>query len=374
MTITTKTFTTLVSDSVAAIQAGASSLVDMTVGSVLRSIVEANAAMTLWIQGLILQLLAVTRAATSNGTDLDTFVADFGVTRLVAVAATGRVTFARFTSTNQATIALGTTVQTADGTQSYAVVADVTNTNFNVGLNAYIIPAGTGSASISVQAVTPGAGANVASGQINTLTSAVPYVDTVSNAANFTNGANAETDPALRARFVTFIANLSKATKSAVGSAIAAVQPGLRYVLVENQTYAGVVQLGYFFAVVDDGTGAPAAPLLALIGTAIDNARPLTSTFGLYSPVVVTGNVAMTVTVAAGYDPTITKAAVQSAITTYMNSLTFGGTMAYTKLLQLAYDASAGVTNVTGTTLNGGTADLTSTAYQVIKAGTVVVS
>lgn len=374
MTISSKTFATIVSDQVTAIQAGASTLIDLTIGSVLRAVVEANAAMVLWLQGLILHLLAVTRAATSNGADLDSFMLDFGLTRLAAVAATGRVTFSRFTSTFQATIAVGVTVQTADGTQSFAVIADLTNGAYNTGLNAYVIAAGTTSASVSVRAVTPGAGANVAGSQINTLTSAVPNVDTVTNALAFTNGADAETDTALRARFVAYIASLSKATKNAIGSAITNVQPGMHYTLVENQTYAGVTQLGYFFAVVDDGTGAPSGAILAAVGTAIDNVRPFTSTFGLYSPVVLTANVAMTVTVASGYDVTATKAAVQAALLALVNGLQLGQTLPYTRLLQTAYDASAGVVNVTATTLNGGTADITATTYQVIKSGTVVVS
>lgn len=374
MTISSKTFTTLVSDQVTAIQASASALIDFTIGAPLRAIVEANAAMVLWLQGLILHLLAVTRAATSSGADLDSFVLDFGMTRLAAVAATGRVTFARFTPTLQATIAVGVAIQTADGTQSFTVIADLTNGAYNAGLGAYVIAAGTSSASVTVRAVTAGAGANVAGGQINTLTSALPNVDTVSNALAFTNGADAETDTALRARFVAYIASLSKATKNAIGSAIMNVQPGMHYTLVENQTYAGVTQLGYFFAVVDDGTGAPSGAILAAVGTAIDNVRPFTSTFGLFSPVVLTSNVAMTVTVASGYDVTATKAAVQAALLALINGLQLGGTLPFTRLLQTAYDASPGVVNVTGTTLNGGTADITSTTYQVIKAGTVVVS
>jgi uncharacterized phage protein gp47/JayE len=374
MSISSKDFTTIVADHVAAIQAAASTLIDLTIGSVLRAVVEANAAMVLWLQGLILQLLAVTRAATSSGADLDSFINDFGLTRQAAVAATGQVTFSRFTPANQATIALGTVVQTADGTQSYAVVADTTNTAYNSGLGVYLIAAGTASANVTVAAVTAGAGANAAGGQINTLTSAVPNVDTVTNALAFATGVNVEADVALRARFVVYLASLSKATKGAIGSAINGVQAGMTYTLVENQTYAGATQLGYFFAVVDDGTGAPAAPLLALVGTAIDNVRPLTSTFGLYSPVVITANVAMTVTVAAGFDPVATKATVRTAIQTLINSLLLGQTLPYTRLLQTAYDASTGVINVTGATLNGGTADITSTTYQVIKAGTVVVS
>lgn len=127
MAITTQDFVTIVRNQVTAIQGAASSLVDMTVGSILRAVVEANAAVVLWLQGLILQLLATTRAATSSGADLDSWVADYGVTRLAGVAATGQVTFSRFTATQQAEIPVGSSVQTADGSQVFTVTADTTN-------------------------------------------------------------------------------------------------------------------------------------------------------------------------------------------------------------------------------------------------------
>lgn len=374
MAITTKDFPTLVSQQVAAIQAGATTLIDLTIGSVLRAIVEANAAVVLWLQGLILQLLATTRAATSNGPDLDSFVADFGLARLPAISATGTVTFSRFTSTVQATISIGTTVQTADGSQVYSVIADTSNSAYNQTLGVYVIPAGTASAQVTVQAITAGSGANVAAGQINTLASAVPYVDTVNNAAAFTTGTDAEADATLRTRFVAYIASLSKATKSAVGAGITGIQAGMHYTLVENQTYAGAAQNGFFFAVVDDGTGAPPAALITQVSNAIDAVRPVTSTFAVYSPVVVTANVAMTVSVASGYDPVATKAAVQAALTALVNGLQLGQTLPYTRLVQAAYDASPGVINVSGITLNGGTADITVNTYSVIKAGTIAVS
>src|SRR5574340_54700 len=105
--ITTQDFSTIVRTIVTAIQGGARTLVDLTVGSILRAVVEANAAVVLWLQGLILQLLATTRAATSNGSDLDTWVADCGLTRLPAVAETGQVSVSRFTATQQAVVPRG---------------------------------------------------------------------------------------------------------------------------------------------------------------------------------------------------------------------------------------------------------------------------
>lgn len=371
MALNTKTFATIVSDQVTAIQAASARLIDTTIGSIIRSVAEANAAVVLWLQGLLVQLLALTRASTSTGPDLDSWVADYGVTRLPAVAATGNVTFSRFTATNPAQIPVGARVQTGDGSQIFEVIEDATNPAYADGV--YTLAAGVASLDVKVQAVTAGAGNNVVIGAINTLATAISGIDTVSNAAAFTNGADAESDAALRARFVAFVASLSKATKEAVGYAITSLQTGLTYTLTENETYPGTVDYGYFYVVVDDGTGTPGSTLLNTVANAVDRVRPVTSRFGVFGPIVVTANVAMTATIASGYDPVATKLLVRNAVINYINGLGLGKPLAWSRLLQVAYDASPGVTNITGLTINGGTSDIGATAKQVVKAGTVSV-
>ncbi|WP_266151172.1 baseplate J/gp47 family protein [Dyella halodurans] len=372
--MSSKSFTQIVSDMVTAVQGKATALIDFAIGSVLRSVIEAVASVVVWLESLILVLLQTTRLATSSGSDVDSFVADFGLTRLPAQAATGQVTFARFTSTLQAVIPVGTLVQTGDGTQQFTVIADASQTAYNAALNAYVIAAGASSATATVQAVTVGSGGNVAASTITVIAQALTYVDTVTNALGFTNGANAETDAALRTRFVAYIASLSKATKAAINNAVLSLKTGAACALTENYAYNGTYQPGYFYAVVDDGTGTPNSTFLSSASNAIDAVRPFTSSFGVFAPVVETASVAMTASIAAGYDPVATKAVVQSAVLAYLGMLTLGQSLPYSRLLQVAYDASPGVLNITGLTLNGGTADLAATAQQRILAGTVTVS
>lgn len=374
MAITTQDFTTLVRNQVTAIQGAAKVLVDLTVGSILRAVVEANAAVILWLQGLILQLLAITRAATSSGADLDSWVGDFGLTRLAAVAASGQVSFSRFTPSQQAVVPVGTTIQTGDGAQQFAVTLDTTNPAYSASLGGYVLAAGVANINVPVAAVTAGAGGNVSAGQINTLTQALPGVDTVSNAAPFTNGVDAESDTALRIRFIAFVASLSKATKGAVGYAITSLKQGVIYTLVENQQYNGTTDYGYFYVVVDDGTGSPGSTFLSNVSNAIDAVRGVSIRFGVFAPVVVTANVGMTITTAAGYDHAAVVGLVGTALRSYINALLLGQTLTYSRLAQVAYDASPGVTNVTAVLLNGATADVTATSQQVIKAGTVTVA
>lgn len=374
MAITTKTFTTLVSDQVASIQARASQLVNFTIGSVLRALVETNSALALWLQGMIVQLLATTRAATSASSDLDSWMADFGLTRLAAVAAKGNVTFSRFTPTVQAVVPIGSIVQTADGSQLFTVTVDITNAAYSLSLGGYVIAAGVSNVTVPVLANALGYAGNVLANQVTSLSQSITYVDTVSNALQFTAGADAEADAALRARFIAYIASLSRATRSAIGNVISAIQTGISYVIVENLTYAGATQNDYFYVVVDDGSGAPPAPFISAVYAAVDAVRPITSTFNVYSPVVITANIALTTITASGYVHATVNALVQAAIQAYINALPLGATLTNSRLAQVAYDASPAVTNVTGITINGSASDLTSTQVQIIKYGTVTVN
>jgi uncharacterized phage protein gp47/JayE len=374
MALNTQTFTQIVQNSVAAIQAGTKSFQDLTIGSILRAVMESSAAVVLFLQGLIVQLLSITRASTSTAEDLDSWAADYGVARLAAAKATGIVTFSRFTATAQAVVPIAAQVQSFDGTQTFNVTLDTTNTAYNATLGGYVLGAATASISVPVQAVTAGAGGNVAIGALNVIIQAIPGIDTVTNAAAFINGANAETDAAFRTRFVAYIASISKATKGAIGYAITTLKPGVSYALVENAQYNGTAQMGYFYVVIDDGTGYPTSAFLSSAFNAIDSARPVTSTFGVFAPVVVTANVTMTITTGAGYTHSDLVTLVQTAITNYISVLTLGQTLAYTRLAQLAYDASPGVINVYAVTLNGATVDVTATSQQVVKAVSVLVT
>lgn len=390
MAVTTKSFTQIITDAVTAVQGAARALIDFSIGSVLLAVMESAAGIALWLQGIALQIAALTRFSTSSGPDADSWGADFNFPRLPAQAASGPVTFARFTPTAQARVTAATSsgtdsngntiwtggaiVQTADGSEQFQVIPDANQTAYNATLNAYVLPANTASITATVKATTAGSAGNVSAGLINTIASAIIGVDTVTNAAGFTDGADQELDAAYRARFPNYIASISKGTVLAVETATTDVQQGITLTLTENQAYNGAADDGFFYEVVDDGSGAPPSPLLSAIANAVEAVRPITTTYAIFAPVVVPANVAMTVTAAAGFTHTAVAAAVQSALVAFLNSLTLGVDLPYTKLAQIAYGASPGVANVTGITLNSGTSDLIATNQQVIKAGTITIS
>jgi hypothetical protein len=101
--------------------------------------------------------------------------------------------------------------------------------------------------------------------------------------------------------------------------------------------------------------------------------RPVGSIFAVNGPTVLPANIALTLAIAPGSNSATAIAAVNAAITSFVNTLPVGTSLAYTRLAQIAYDASPAVTNVTGLTLQGGTADLPATPATAIKIGALAI-
>ena len=360
-----------------AIQASASALTNFNSGSVLRAITEAVAAVGVFIESQVMYVLSLTRAATSSGADLDSWALDFGFYRLAATQATGLVTFSRFSTTLQAVVPIGAKVQTADGSQQFTITLDTTNSAYSASAGGYVVAVGVASVNVPVQAVNYGTGGNVIAAAISQIISPIPAIDTVTNGSAFSNALAAETDAAMRVRFISYINSLSEGTKIAIGAAIAGVQQGIQYTITENLTYGGAAAAAYFYVVVDDGTGAPSTPLLTSVNSAISAVRALGITWNVFSPSVTNVTAAMTITVASGYVKATYQPIVQAAIVAYINGLGLGNSLAYTRLAQVAYDCAPGViTDVTGLLLNGATSDIAATNQQTIKTvtGSVTIS
>ena len=363
MQLSLQNFSTLVSNMAASAQGACATLLDVSVGSVLRATLEASASVALWLQYLILQVLSMARLATSNGPDVDSWVADYGLTRLPPVAAEGSVVMTSFSPSAQpATIPTGALVKTGDGSQSFVVVG-----------GPYTRLQGTPSVAVPIMASTLGTAGNVQAGVITILGTAIPGIDTVTNPAPLAGGLAAETDQALRGRFVTYLNTRSQATEQAVANAIAAVQQGLSYVIQENITAAGVALPGHFNVIVDDGSGNPPDSLLASVFSAIDLIRPIGASFSVNRPTLLTAGVAIGISTADAALFSQTQSAVSAALGAYVNALAVGQVLRYSRLAGLAYDASSDVTNVVSVSLNGGSMDLGGDPGFVVRAGTISV-
>jgi uncharacterized phage protein gp47/JayE len=373
MNLQFQNFLSLVEEMAAAVQGACAQLLDFSVGSVVRAIMEANASVALWLQWLIAQVLSMTRASTSVGLDLDSFIADYGVTRLQAVAATGYVQFYRQAAGYATQIPVGTIVRTGDGLSLFAVMADATNPAYAASSSAYLLLATAVSVSVPVQAQVAGSAGNVLAGAIQLLSSAIAGVDGVTNPATLSGGLDAESDAALRIRFQAFLDSRSNATPLAIGYAVVSVQQGLRWSLTENAAVGGGSAAGNFVLTVDDGTGLPPTVLLSEVATAVDLVRPVGTSFNIVPPATIAVDVALTINVAAVALAAATLAVTQ-AIQGYIAGLGFGGVLPVSRVAQLAYDAASSISNVTGITINGVAADLTAPANTVLLFSNVTVS
>lgn len=374
----TLSFKQLVDNWVAAAQATASAILDFAPGSTLLSLAQATAGLMLWFQGVAVTVLGVTRASTSRGVDLDTWMDDFNFHRLPGVAAIGQEVFARSILGTQILVPVGAQVQTADGSHVYTVIADTTNVNYDVALNGYVILPGSFSVSATVQAVEASALSNVAAETIVQQVTGIPGVEGVTNPLAFTNGVDPETDSAFRTRFVAFLGSLSRATRDAITYGImqvASVTQPVYFSLTENQNPNGSAHLGYFYAYVDDGTGNPSQDFLNEISDAIELYRGFTIQYAVFPATSVVVAFQATLTTAQGYNHSSVTGQVTAAITTAINTLNLGQTLSYTNLIKLCYDTVPGaVTNVVNPLLNNSTSDVICTSKQVIRAGAINIS
>jgi len=321
MILKLKTFSQLIEDMGAALQSSATTLVDVSIGSVIRAIFEANASVVLWLQWVVLEVLRTTRAATSAGTDLDTWMGDFGVSRLPATAASGLVTFSRFASNLPALVPLGTVVKTSDGSCSFVVTEDSTISTWQPTSSGYILPIGVSSTNLPAVCTSNGSFGNVLAGTITVIASSLPGVDQVVNSNAMTNGVNLETDTSFRNRFHNYLASRACATLTAVRVAIANVRQGLNYTIEENTNSDGSARSGSFLVIVDDGSGYPSSNLIASVYSAIDVVRPIGTTFFVIPPNVLSVNVSLSITMDQSSAPQSMTSGIQTCITDYLNSL-----------------------------------------------------
>lgn len=380
----TKTFAQIVSDFSAAAQAQSATPLDFETGSVFLALAEATAGNADWLQKLFLFALIVERLATSQGSWVDTFTADFMPVvagtqspRLPAAPASGQVTFSSNAFQSQRIIPVGALVATFDGSQVYKINADTTNSAYNATIipgGGFVIPVGQQTLNVTATALTAGTAANVNANTITLIRSPIVGVDTVTNPAPLTTGMDQESDAALKVRFALFIASLSKATEGAIGFAITSIQQGLQYAIHESVDPNGATDYGSVVVYVDDGSGFPSATLVQEASTAVSAVRAAGTRPQVLGATALDVNITMTIKVAVGYNVQTVTGSVSNAVGSFVNNTGLEKTLVWSELIHVAYNASPGVVNVTNTLLNGQQTDVIPGMGQTIKLGTITIS
>lgn len=145
--------------------------------------------------------------------DLDAFVQLFGISRMAAVRSTGIATFSRSGLDVNTVAFIPVGCQMADSQMPTNVFQCVTGG---------VIPAGVTSVNVPIQAVNPGAQANVGARTITTITTPLTGVSAVTNVSATSGGQAQEPDSALRARWkATVFRNLAGTEQMYLGVALA---------------------------------------------------------------------------------------------------------------------------------------------------------
>jgi uncharacterized phage protein gp47/JayE len=262
------------------------------------------------------------------------------------------VTFSRYTVGIATTVPVGEYVKVSNGSQSFSVVAAASNPAWN-GSDGYNLAASITSVTVPVQAAVPGSAGNVQPNAIQLISTAIPGVDTVTNPQALTGGFDPESDTAFRSRFQLYINSRSLATGTAVEFAIASLQQGLRFAVLENVDTQGNPLPGNFCVVIDDGTGYPPDSLISEAGTAIEAVRPIGATYAVNGPVIVEVSVAMSVTTSNPITESQVQNAIEQNVLAWISGLPIAGTLAISMIEALAHNTDPSVVSVTGTTING---------------------
>jgi uncharacterized phage protein gp47/JayE len=371
-----KTFSQYVSDMSAAVQGAASQALDLSVGSVSRALLEANASVALWLQALITDVLAASRAATAQADDLDVWMSDFSFGRLPASHATGRVTFLRYTASGVGMIPVDTRVRTTDGSVSFVVVREELHPLWSQALAGYLLPAATELTEVPIRAEFPGVAGNVLPDSITLIASSISGIDLVTNPQATSGGTNQESDAAFRSRFTLFLNSQSRATLDAVRYAIVSTRQGLTYAIYENEDSSGTSRHGHFVIVVDDGTGHPSDEDLEAISTAVHRVRPVGTTFSVHVPVLQPVDVTLSVTLdlMSASAANELRTTVSTAISSFINSLPIGASLSVTRIAQVAYSTSPFVRNVGDVQINGSPTDYSVGPRCVVKTNSIAVA
>ena len=346
----------------------ASGLVDFSIGKPWNVIANLIADNTAYNQGLIYNVLMSSRLSTATGADVDSFLADFQFSRQPSATASGFLIVSRFNTANVDTIPIGAQFKTFDGQLTYEATG-VSTGFYDVGLGVYVMDVGVSSAVIGIQAVAPGVAYNTQPNTITLISSSLPGIDSVTNPEAITNGVDAESDDAVKARFWKSLETKSLGTKAAIENAIQNTQSNLSYNVVANDNG----RLGFFSVYLDDGTGAPSDDLLASVALSVAQVAPFTISYQVYPCKIVYATISLSVYPAKGYDKTTVGNNVAAAIETLINNAGVAEPVAYYDVAAAARGVE-GVLKIENLLLNGSIQDIGGGISDSVHVKTIVVN
>lgn len=312
---------------------------DFSEGSTLDAVVGAGAVQADEAIRVLLDLFAAQFVDTAEGADLDALAADrFGLTRQAASAAIGTVTLSRGSAVGSFTVPAGLElVATVDGVS----VTFTTDAAVNFGALVDDVDA-------DATCANTGRAGNVDAATITSIPEA-PVADpdlTVTNAARFAGGADAESDVAFRARIRRYFSTLRRGTNAALVTGATSV-PGVKFATIDEST---VNTDGYVSVYIGDPEGAGNADLVDDVEAELENWRAAGVEVRVFAAERQEEPLALTLTVTRGVDRSALAQAVKAALVELGDELDSGETAYLSRIVATAHEVSSFIRGAAVTT------------------------
>lgn len=247
---------------------------------------------------------------TATGEQLDSHGALRGVARRGAAHATGTITFSRYLPLSFDLVIPAGTVCATSGSSPLEYET----------LEQAILSAGSLNVAVPTQAVQSGAAGNVASGRINTLSSSLTGINTVTNKTPFSGGREQESDGEYRSRVLLAYQNLPNGTNAAYYRDIALSCPGVGSAgVVPKKDGANTVGV-YIWG----EAGAPDTATISRLKAEYDRLREVGVTVSVQAAAQSAVNVGLRMKLPDGMDFGHGKELAESAIAAYFAGLSVG--------------------------------------------------
>lgn len=346
---------------------------DFSVGSVVRTMLEAFATE---LEELYMRMMIGLKEAIPVSV-----YTSFSFERLESLAASGTI---RFSASGPVAanliIQANTAVRIPSGSVIYTTNAE------------YVIPTGQSYVDAQVTAQTVGVVGNVNADTITELVAPIAGVQSVTNPNAFTNGRDEETDDERKTRFQGYITTLARGTGEAlIYGAKTAKLVNADGLITEYVAHASVVEpyltdedepVAWVNVYVYSGASVTSPTLVAETQKIIDGyydvsgaAVPGWKAAGVIVDVIAATtksiNITGVVTVDSGYDDDDVRAAVEAAMTVYIQGLSVGETVILAELIAIAKRDIPGVLNINLTVPSG---DVTCLISEKAVAGTITLT
>lgn len=353
MAIEIKEFDTMVNDVLRRI-ANSTSISNTNPGSVVRTLVEALLAEQDIQYYQIDQIFKGMDIDTATGSDLDSLIKILGVVRKSATKCVTNLTFGRTEAYNTAiSIPVNSVVSTYADQYGNTIEFVVTEENA-------VLPAGDLSVSVECTARVAG-NIYVPANTVAIMNIPILNIEYVNNANNIYGGSDVETDDELRARTSTVLSLLGKGTISSLEAAVLEIDGVQDAICVDMARGVGTANLTVVTATIP-----PTEELEDEIAATIEENKAAGIDVQIVYPTVVTTNISLNTTGFTDAD------IIGNGILDYIHSLGIGDALIINQLERFIINACN--TNDMDVTMVTPTSNVSATATQIIRNGTITIN